>query len=425
MLLNTPRGTRDIVGGEAELFEYLVEEFKRVARLNGFKPIITPTIEYFELFARKSGEEIVRSMYVFEDKAGRKLALRPELTAPVVRAFLKRLRGVPRPIMLYYVGQCFRYEEPQKGRYREFWQAGLEVIGEPSIDADVKVIGVIKEFLDSIGVEHYYIVGNVGVYRRVMSALGVKPSDQDHILHLIDKGLIDKALEFAERYGGSVVEAIKKLTSTRLEDVVNELSSYNLAKEVSEEVYKEVEKTLTLIDFLKEFGARVVYEPKLVRGLAYYNSIIYEVKTSRLEASIGGGGRYDGLTTVYEGHFEYSTGAALGIDRVMLVLGTSNTLSRGLLSTAIIVFNEEPSVLLHAYTIARKLHTYGVPAKVIVGRKLSKALSLASREGYRYAVIIGPREVEENTLSVKDLEKGVQKTVEPADLLNYILQDAT
>ncbi|WFO75747.1 histidine--tRNA ligase [Desulfurococcaceae archaeon MEX13E-LK6-19] len=418
-MINTPRGTRDIVGDEANLFEFLVERFKNIARLNGFNPIITPIIEYFELFEKKSGEEIIKSMYVFEDKAGRRIALRPELTAPVVRAFLGKLRGMPRPLMFYYVGQCFRYEEPQRGRYREFWQAGLEVIGEQSIDADIKVINVIEEFLTDIGLDHYYVVGNVGIYRKIMNVLGIPAQEQDHILHLIDKGMIEKAIEYCNKFGEKVVDAINILINNKLENIVDSLKTYVDEKTVNE-LYGEVEKTITLLEFLKEFGAKADYDPKLVRGLAYYNSVIYEVKTSGLEISIGGGGRYDGLTTVYGGPFEYATGAALGIDRIMLAIESKKKLSYTSKGVIIIVIDEEPRALHLAYSVTRKLHEYGIYSKVIVGKKISKALSLASREKQKYAIIIGPKEVKENRVTIKDLEKGVQETVDIEHILNYI-----
>ncbi|MEM0218393.1 MAG: ATP phosphoribosyltransferase regulatory subunit, partial [Desulfurococcaceae archaeon] len=121
-IFNPPRGMRDIVDEEAELYEYLFDEFRRTARSKGFQPIITPTIEYFKLFEVKSGEEIRRSMYVFEDKSKRLVALRPEVTASVVRSYVRLMRAKPKPIRLYYIAQCFRYEEPQYARYREFWQ---------------------------------------------------------------------------------------------------------------------------------------------------------------------------------------------------------------------------------------------------------------------------------------------------------------
>ena len=170
---NPPRGMRDITGRDAELYEYLFEEFKSTARRHGFEPIITPTLEYFSLFEAKSGEEIKKSMYVFEDKAGRLLALRPEVTASVVRAYLRHYRARPKPIRLYYVAQCFRYEEPQYARYREFWQGGLEVIGDPDVNADVAVAYTASSFLEDIGVKHYYEVGNVATYRAFMSKMGV------------------------------------------------------------------------------------------------------------------------------------------------------------------------------------------------------------------------------------------------------------
>lgn len=424
----TPRGTRDLVGNEAELFEYIVRVFKDIAELNGFKPIITPTIEYFELFEKKSGEEIIRSMYVFKDKAGRRIALRPEITAPIIRAFITKLRALPRPIMVYYVGQCFRYEEPQKGRYREFWQAGVEVIGEPSIEGDLKAINVAEEFLKHINIDHYYIVGNVGIYRKIMKYFNVPDNEQDHILHLIDKGFIDEAIKYSRKFSDKLGEIISiLLTTTELSEMPSILQNYVDEKTLNE-VSMETSKLEELIDYLKSLNVETIYEPRLVRGLAYYNSVIYEVKVKELKVSIGGGGRYDGLTAVYGTPFEYSTGIALGIDRIMLVLvSKKNNLSIGNRTkkgVMIIILNNDSSAIIKGYQIARKLHSYGIISKVIVGRKIGKALSLANKEGYRYAVIIGSRELSEKMISIKDLEKGLQEKIDVNSLLEYIARNS-
>ncbi|MEZ0393457.1 MAG: histidine--tRNA ligase [Desulfurococcaceae archaeon] len=407
--LNPPRGTRDLVGREAKVFMWLFEEFKKTAEARGFEPIITPTIEYSRLFELKSGEEIKRTMYVFEDKGGRLIALRPEVTASVVRAYLRALRGEPKPIRLYYIAQCFRYDEPQRARYREFWQGGLEVIGDPDVNADVAAAEAASRFLEGIGLEHYYAVGNVAPYRAFMGAMGVPSDDQDHILHLIDKGRVEDAVKFAgEKYGTRLAELLKKLISTKLEDLERLVEEHGeLLGAFRSHVESEVERTVAFIEVLSELGYRATYDPLLVRGLAYYTGLIFEYKTPRLDVSIGGGGRYDGLTSVYrEGVFEYSTGLALGIDRIALALGESTGAFGGASKVLVITTHNVP--LSSPYKIARRIADLGFSVSVHRSDDIGKALRLANRLNVKLVVIYGRRELERQSVILKDMATGTQ-----------------
>ncbi len=416
----SPRGTRDIVGVDAEVFEYLTDTFRRIARLNGFRPIITPTIEFFELFSRKSGEEILGSMYVFEDKAGRLLALRPEVTASIVRAYLKNLLGEPKPILLYYIAQCFRYEEPQRGRYREFWQLGLEVIGErDKLNSDLRVAYTLSEYLSSVGVKHWFIVGNVGVYRVVMESLDIDPKDQDHVLHLIDKREIDNAYRFIEeKYGIDVADKVIGITRRSLSDLAEYIEEIrDTLRGRTEEILSLIGDTERFIGYLNSIGIEATYDPALVRGLAYYTGLIYEIKAYGLDISIGGGGRYDDLTVVYGGPQEYLTGAALGLDRIMLVSSFNIVSGREVYRVAVVLFKKDLESYRYAYKIVSALHSINVEASIYTG-KASKTITLALRKGYTHIVFIGDREVKEKVVTVKDLATGKQVVVEYSRLLD-------
>lgn len=420
--IQTPRGVRDLVGIDAQLHEFLINKFKEIASLSGFKPIKTPTIEFFKLFEAKSGEEIKRSMYTFTDKAGRLLALRPEITASVIRAYLKHMQGWAKPIRLYYVGQCFRYEEPQRGRYREFWQAGLEIIGEQSINADLSVAFTASRYLEEIGIKHYYLVGNVAIYRVIMNKYNMPIEEQDHVLHLIDKKLINEALDYLRSKSEELESIIKELLETpmnKLEDFLEQHrtiigNEYNRLKE-------ELYKLNVFVDGLKEIGFDARYDPSLVRGLAYYTGLIFEYKaTEGLNISIGGGGRYDGLTSVYGGRYEYSTGLALGIDRLLLILKELNHPPPMMVSAIIIILGNTP--ITEGYRIQERLSSIGISSWVHATDKLKKALSLANKEKIEFAIIIGEKEYKEQKLTVKDLRCGKQVTVR-SELLEKTLLD--
>jgi len=420
--LNPPRGVRDIIGSEAELYEYLFTEFRRIARLNGFKPVIPPTIEHYKLFEAKSGEEIKKSMYVFEDKAGRLLALRPEITASIVRIYLKHLRGEVKPIRLYYIAQCFRYEEPQHARYREFWQAGLEVIGDPDVNGDVAAALTASAFLDKIGLEHYYVVGNVAFHRIILANAGLNPDDQDHVLHLIDKEYLSEALEYLKQVNApeTHIEAFNKLISTpldKLEDFANQFKDL-LGKDL-DRFLEEKKRVTVFIEVLEKLGYRAEYTPLLVRGLAYYTGLIYEYKTKQLNVSIGGGGRYDNLTVVYGGPPEYSTGLALGIDRVALALGSKISMVSAEKREVVVV--AVPNIPLdYLYRIQRTLASSNIASWVIRINKISKGLSIVSRKEIPVTVIIGEREFREQTATVKNMKTGEQVTVELNKLVEVV-----
>ncbi|MEM4676245.1 MAG: histidine--tRNA ligase [Nitrososphaerota archaeon] len=420
---NPPRGMRDIVGEEAELYEHLFSEFKAAARRHGFMPIITPTVEYFTLFEAKSGEEIKRSMYVFEDKGGRLLALRPEVTASVVRAYLKSLRSLPKPIKVYYVSQCFRYEEPQHARYREFWQGGLEVIGEQDINADLLVAIAASDFLDRVGVNHLYEVGNVSIYRGFMRKLEVSGGLQDYILHLIDKDQVDAAInKLREVAGERGAEIFKSLLSTKdLDRVEGFIADYgDLLGELREIILTEHARTRGFIDTLREIGYSAEYEPKLVRGLAYYTGLIFEYKVTGTQAlpSIGGGGRYDGLTEVYSGTFEYSTGLALGIDRVALAL-SGRPLPQTGKYVVVLILGDAP---LHVgyRTLKAIVKGTNVNGYVYRARSLSRGLEHVNKAGCELAVIIGERELKGNSLIIKNMKTGEQVQVSLGSILEAV-----
>jgi len=412
---------RDIVGVEAELYEYLFSEFKRIAGNRGFQPVITPTVEYYRLFEAKSGEEIKNSMYVFEDKAGRLLALRPEVTASVVRVYLRLLRALPKPIRLYYIAQCFRYEEPQHARYREFWQGGLEILGDPDVNADLSVALTASEFLDTIGVKHVYIVGNVSIYRNIMRSFNIEEEVQDRILHLIDKEKIDSAIEEVKLRGGSeAAEIIYKVLSARtLDDVESYLQDLRTTLgDLYEKTLQEHARTRDFITALQELGYQVVFNPKLVRGLAYYTGLIFEYKAvdKGLEVSIGGGGRYDGLSVVYNGPFEYFTGLALGLDRIALTL-SDNFQSQRKRTVCVIVLREVPASA--GYRVLRSIPPV-FRGFVYRTRSLSKGLEHANKTGCDYVVIIGSAEYEQGKVTVKDMKTGEQVTLSVNSLSEYL-----
>ncbi|MFA5863012.1 MAG: HisS family protein, partial [Candidatus Thermoplasmatota archaeon] len=188
MKFDRPRGTRDFRPEEMQKRRWLEGVFREAFRCFGYREIATPTFESTDLFAAKSGPNVVNEIYTFKDKGDRDICLRPELTAPVIRFYVNELTHEPKPLKLFYYGSCFRYEEPQEGRYREFWQFGLELIGPSGPQADAEVISVAVAALKAAGLRNFVLhVGHIGVLRALMGAFEAPAEKKAEIYRRIDK----------------------------------------------------------------------------------------------------------------------------------------------------------------------------------------------------------------------------------------------
>ena len=398
------RGFRDLLPPDSKLLSRLIEKFRKLVELHGYSYVIPPTLERFQLFALKSGEEIRRTMYVFRDKAGREVALRPEATASIARIYLKHLRGRPKPLRLYYVVNCFRYEEPQFARYREFWQAGVELLGLPGIEGDIEVAKILLDYYDELHMLNNITlkVNNIAVYRKLFSKYHVPEEEQDRILHYMDKKEYEKAAGILQLYG-DLYARIKCLWDARAPKDATACS-------LGEEAEKHLEELETFTDVISSYkpGANIDADLTFARGLAYYDGIVFEVKVRDFPVSIAGGGRYSGLISLYGGEDVPGTGFAVGVDRTAAALqhlGLDRELLRtGEARVAIITLSTSRRVLRHAYNIQGVLVKHEIPATITYGsRKTLKKLGKLVEVGYTHAIIVGEREAEEGTITLRDL----------------------
>ncbi len=414
------RGMRDILHPDAGDLVWLANTFRDVAKLYGYVEVIPPTLERFALFALKSGEEIRRTMYVFKDKAGREVALRPEVTASVARMYLGKMRGLPKPVRVMYVANCFRYEEPQHARYREFYQAGVELIGSSDILGDAETMSLLDEFLGRAGLEGYrFKVDNVGIHRAVMRRAGILEEEQDRVLHLMDKKLYEEAIAAARRAA----------TDRNMVDVLAQLAEGPGLDELGEilsgipEAVEEAERLRSLVDILSgAMPGRIHVDLSFARGLAYYTGIIYEVEVPELGVSVAGGGRYDTLIELYGGEPTPSTGFAAGLDRLLLALRMQGRQILAEKAGRVLIIPLVPEAEAAALMLARRLHGQGVRAELYHGRtrRLGKALSYASDAGYRYTVIIGRAELEEGAYTLRDMESREQRRLGLEELVESV-----
>ena len=191
-MFQLPRGTRDFTPEEMEKRRYVKENMASTFKSFGYREIQTPTFETLELFTAKSGDSIIDEIYAFSDKGDRELALRPELTAPAIRFYVEKMQMEPKPLKLFYFGNCFRYDRPQKGRYREFWQAGCEIIGTNTPEAYAELVAMAYTILKKVGLKNIQLnIGNLNIINSTFTKLGLSKNDQKELLPLIDKSQFD------------------------------------------------------------------------------------------------------------------------------------------------------------------------------------------------------------------------------------------
>ncbi len=328
MELQKPRGTRDFLFEEMRKRKYVEGTLRRIFELYGYQEIKTPLFEDLSLFTLKSGEGITEQIYHFQDKGGRDLALRPELTAPVARLYLNQLQKAPKPLKMYYFGSCFRYERPQAGRFRQFWQMGCELIGGKSPDAEGEVIALAAHCLEELGLEDFEIhIGNLGIIRGILNQAEVSSPEQTQIMAIIDKGEVEELMKFLEDM--TLEDSYKNM--------LRELIGLQGHREVLEHVEGMVMNNSQAIDALQELEgllevldsvgfSNYIVNLGIARGLDYYSGTVFEIYAHGLGAQkqISGGGTYN-LIEIFGGEKVESTGFAFGFDRVMEALHQQGT----------------------------------------------------------------------------------------------------
>jgi len=421
------RGMRDILPGESELLISLMNRARRIAKLYGYDEIILPTIESYELFAAKSGGEIKERMYVFNDLGGRRVVLRPEATASVARVVATKLSSEPKPLRLFYLINAFRYDEPQRGRYREFWQAGYELIGTNSPLADTELISMLVDFMTKSGFKEYKLkIGHMGIIRGVLT--GLNESLQDDVASLIDRNKVDEAYNLLKE---NKVDENKINTLKQLSEIKGtpEKELFNKARNILKDFDKareSLENLETIIEYAIGLGIskkNILIDLGFARGLAYYTGIIFEFYVPGFDLALGGGGRYDNLIQLFGGEPTPSSGFAIGLDRVELAYRELIKVNRKKIKKKMmispLILNQNSLRIINKVML--KIRGFGIPVVLDVSEKgLKRALSYASSQGFTHMIIIGEKELSQNSITIKNLLTGNQTTI-PIDQLNLIL----
>jgi histidyl-tRNA synthetase len=422
----TVRGMRDFLPKEAAAMKYVEGLTRELAGLYGYQEIITPIMESYELLAAKSGEEIRQRMYIFEDLGGRKMALRPEFTASIARLLASTMRNEPKPLRLYCVGSLYRYDEPQFGRYREFWQSNYELFGTSKPEADVEILALTNDLFHRIGLRNYHFkIGHVGIVRGILSEENVKEEDQSRIMQLLDKKQWNDALAQAKELNLSE----KCLTTLKLIFEIKGEAADKVLKEISKTV-KNYAKATSAVENLKEIISlldkgeihlNMTVEAGFARGLEYYTGMVYEVDAPELDVALAGGGRYDRLIELFGGEPTPAVGIAHGIDRIILAMEKQKTQPKisANMKIMLICIGEEPKG--EALKIASTLRNIGVPVEFeVMGRNVARALQDADRKEITHAIILGPKEMENQEITFRDMQTRTQRIIKTPDLMKEI-----
>ena len=313
-MIQCPCGTRDFLPDELEKRRSYENVLRGVAHRFGFREIETPIFEDAELFILRSGPGVMKELYNFKDKGDRDIALRPEMTAPVIRAFVNGMGSYPKPIKVFYFGQCFRYERPQAGRYREFFQFGAEIIGSATPETDAEAIAMAASMIKSLGLRNYKIrIGHIGVLRQRIADIGVPKERTAEVLQKLDKKLYDEARPILRDIG------VKDEDAEALFDLTETVGGVEVLDKVPGEAGAYLKE---LVDILGVMGVRdLEIDLGVVRGLDYYTGMVFEAEAPVLgaEKQICGGGSYT-LSELFGGEKVFSTGFAIGFDRILLAM---------------------------------------------------------------------------------------------------------
>lgn len=411
MTLSKPRGTRDFLPDEMARRRLIESVFRKTVQNWGYGEIATPAFEELELFTLKSGQGVIGEIYNFTDKGDREMALRPELTAPVMRAYVNEMQSFSRPIKLFYFGNCFRYERPQKGRYREFWQFGAELIGSNKPEADAEVIALAMKMISAVGIVGDLHIGNLSVLRFLLDQITNESAVSDQIMRYIDKREYENLDAYLAELSVSteLVQKVHKIISLSGKDGFSAIKN---AREIVGDLpaLLSFEKTLTLLaaygitDYTVNFG--------VARGLDYYTGIVFEIYADGLGAQkqICGGGSYN-LISLFGGGDVVSTGFGLGFDRIMEICDLPVE------KPQTVVLISKPETQSIGIEIAEKLRPRVSVLTDLMGRNFKAQMEYANTIQADYVLIVGEKELESGLLSLKDMKTGEQVSLTLEDLI--------
>ncbi|MGE5618933.1 MAG: histidine--tRNA ligase [Sphingomonadaceae bacterium] len=416
-MYQAPRGTQDVLPEDEKYWRYVESTATRTAGLFGFGLIRTPTFEDTSLFVRGVGEStdiVTKEMYTFEDKGEDSLTLRPEGTAPVLRAYLEHgMASRPQPVKMYYLMSMYRYDRPQAGRFREFHQFGAEAIGDGAPTVDAEVILLVWRFFEALGLR------DLSLQLNSIGCPECRPAYLEALVRFFTAHKMGLCHDCQRRL---------ELNPLRLLDCKNEqcqpaiLTAPASVDHLCEECREHFDELRRLLD---GFSLPVILNPRLVRGLDYYTKTVFEVwpATVGAQSALGGGGRYDGLMEKLGGKPTPGIGFATGIERIIMNLKEQGVPVPEVGRPFLYVAYLGDDAKLPALQLADQARRMGMATVTTLGpRSLKAQLKQANNSGARFALILGEQEVLDGTVTVRDMVESRQWQESRSTVLEKLLQ---
>lgn len=417
--MKTVKGTRDLMPEDKRIKDFLIEKIRSVFELYSFQPIETPALESWEVLSKKGagGEEVIKEAYDFKDKAGRRIGLRYDLTVPLARVVAANPNLIL-PFKRYQTGKIWRYDDVSKGRLREFSQMDIDIVGSESMLADAEIISCVIDCFNKLGFKKFYIrLNNRKILTDLAKYAGVDEKKMPDVFRIIDK---------LEKVG--IGEVKKQMEEIASEDSIKKILNFIKIKGKNEDVLKKAEKIVKSegIDELREILSYVKDDSKLridlslARGLDYYTGPIYEVFADEEIGSIAAGGRYDKLIGLFLKRNVPATGISFGLDRIIEVMKQrkmTNTDNQ----VRVFVAAVNDKVRDKALEIVQMLRDKSLSCDYdLRSRSLSKQLEYASNMKIPYVVIVGERELKEDSVKLRNMETGKEELVKISKLVKIL-----
>ena len=408
------KGMNDILPSEIEAWHFLESQVREVFHAFGFKEIRVPTVERTELFCRSIGDDtdiVEKEMYTFVDKSGNSLTLRPEGTASVMRSYIEhKLYAQNQVDKLYYLGPMFRYERPQKGRYRQFHQIGAEIIGEQSPLADVQLLNMLCRYFEKIGIRDATLQLNS------LGCPDCRPGYRQVLIDFISERLDSLCSDCRRRYQHNPLRVLDCKVDQCKNACKDAPSVLNFLCPGCRDHFSMVRRQLTALAIPFEINSR------MVRGLDYYTRTTFEMVASRLgsQNAVAAGGRYDGLIESLGGPPQPGIGFAIGMERLTLMLDAAS-LPPSRLDFFLVTLGEK--ALEKGFSLLSEMQRQGLRADMdFSGKSLKAQLRRADKLKARQVLILGEDELAQNRIQVRDMDCGTQKTI-PIDNLSVFPGD--
>ena len=418
-IVNSVKGTRDYYPENMAVRTWLYDKVRQVSEAFGYQEYEAPILETLDLYAAKSSEELVKKQsYAFKDKGGDDIVLRPELTPSLARMIAQRQRQLTYPLRWWSFGPFWRYEAPQKGRTREFFQWNIDLIGTDTAEADAELVAIVAALFKSLGLssdETVILVNDRVLINQELEKLDISENLRQEALNWIDRR--DKlSPEKWEAFGKEIGLSISQIDGTK-------------AFLERTDLWQESTRLVQVFEILEAMGVQdyVRYDPQIIRGLPYYTGIVFEAfdVSGSVRRAILGGGRYNNLMSAVGGDPMPAVGFAMGDLVISLILEELDRIPDNIMaspaSILVTIFGEE--TILPSYALAAELRNTGLNVAVYPEvAKLGKQFKYADRIGTRLAAVLGPDEVTNNQVTIKNLDTREQENVPRQEVAKFIQQ---